>query len=194
LNIKNLSLEGVGVMILVQGIGMSGYVPLEGVVALSHFRSDCFFCGSRRKCMRDSKCESKFYYLFRADLDKTDDIDIVSKVVSFAVVSRFGEFALDTIIRGVGLLSGYCCAGVVLPEKLLKMFLSICLDYYIDMCIDMSYVSKFSDDDRVTCSSAWSEYIRIDPDISGADCPTIYVEVLGFRKMFRDFRRDEFWM
>jgi hypothetical protein len=190
LNIKNLSLEGVGVMILVQGIGMSGYVPLEGVVALSHFRSDCLFCRSRHKCMRESKCESRFYYLFRIDLDKTDDLDIVSKVVSFAVVSRFGEFALDTIIRDVSLLSGYCCAGPVLPSKLLKMFLSICLDYYIDM----SYVSKFSDDEHVTCSSAWSEYIRLDSDISSADYPTIYIEVLGFRKPFRDFRREEFWI
>ena len=181
-------------MILVQGIGMSGYVPLEGVVALSHFRSDCLFCRSRRKCMRKSKCESRFYYLFRSDSDKTDDIDIVSKVVSFAVVSRFGEFALDTIIRDVGLLSGYCCAGVVLPERLLKMFLSMCLDYYIDVCIDMSYVFKFSVDDRVICSSAWSEYILIDFDISSVDYPTIYVEVLGLRKLFRDFRRDEFWV
>ena len=181
-------------MILVQGIGMSGYIPLEGVVALSHFRSDCLFCRSRHKCMRESKCEYIFYYLFRTDSDKTDDIDIVSKVVSFAVISRFGEFAFDTIIRDVGLLSGYYCAGVVLPERLLKMFLSMCLDYYIDVCIDMSYVFKFSDDDRVTCSSAWSEYILIDPDISSADYPIIYIEVLGYRKPFRDFRRDEFWV
>ena len=178
-------------MILVQGIGMSGYVPLEGVVGLFHFRSDCLFCRSRRKCMRESKCESSFYYLFRCDLDKTDDIDIVSRVVSFAVISRFGEFALGTIIRDVGLLSGYCCAGTLLPNKLLKMFLSMRLDYYLDMC----YASNFSaGDEYVVCSSAWSEYVRLDPDISGAGFPTIYIEVLGFRKPFRDFRREEFWI
>jgi hypothetical protein len=178
-------------MIVVQNIGMSGYVPLEGVVGLSHFKSDCLFCGSRRECMRESKCESNFYYLFRCDLDKTDDIDIVSKVVSFAVISRFGEFALNTIIRDVGLISGYCCAGTVLPNKLLKMFLSMCLDYYLDMC----YVSNFSSgDEYFVFSSAWSEYIRIDPDISSADYPTIFVEVLGYRKPFRDFMRDESWM
>jgi len=182
--------EGVDRVILVQGIGMSGYVPLEGVVALSHFRSDCLFCRSRRKCMRNYKCESDFYYLFRIDLDKTDDIDIVSRIASFAVISRFGEFALDTIIRDVGLLFGYCCAGTVLPDKLLKMFLSMSLAYYHDM----SYVAKFFGDESVTCSSAWSEYVRLEPDISRADYQTIYIEVLGFRKPFRDFRREEFWM
>jgi hypothetical protein len=175
-------------MILVQGIGMSGYVPLEGVVALSHFRSDCLFCRSRRKCMRESKCESDFYYLFRTDLDRTDDVDIVSKVVSFAVIKRFSDSAVYTIIRDFGLLVGYCCAGVVLPEKLLKLFLeTMNLAYYLDM----SNIFKFSSgDDYVVCSSAWSEYIRIDPDIFSADYPTIYIEVLGFRKPFRDFRRD----
>jgi len=178
-------------MILVQGIGMSGYVPLEGAVALSHFRSDCLFCRSRSKCVRNSKCESNFYYLFRCDLDRTDDFDIVCKVVSFAVISRFGEFALDTIIRDVGVLSGYCCAGTLIPSKLLKMFLFMCLDYYLDMC----YASNFSGgDEHVVYSSAWSEYIRVDPDISSAGYPTIYVEVLGYRKPFRDFRREEFWM
>jgi hypothetical protein len=142
--------------------------------------------------MRESKCESNFYYLFRIDLDKTDNIDIVSKVVSFAFISRFGEFALNTIIRDVGLISGYCCAGTAFPNKLFKMFLAIMgLDYYMDM----SYVSNFSSgDEYFVFSSAWSEYIRIDPDISSADYPTIYVEVLGYRKPFPDFRRDGSWM
>jgi hypothetical protein len=178
-------------MIVVQNIGMSGYVPLEGVVGLFHFRSDCLFCRSKRKRSCGSGCESGFHYLFRSDLDKTDDIDIVRKVVSFAVISRFGEIALETIVRDVGLISGYCCAGTVFPDKLLKLFLSMCLKYYLDM----SYVCKLSSGDHhVVCSSAWSEYIRIDPDVSGDCYPTIYVEVLGYRKPFCDFVREEFWM
>jgi hypothetical protein len=178
-------------MVLVQNIGMSGYVPLEGVVGLFHFRSDCLFRRFKRGCRYGSECESGFYYLFRCDLDNTDDIDILGKIASFAVIVRFGEFAMNTVVRDVGLVSGYCCAGTVFPDKLLKVFLSMCLNYYLDV----SYVFKLSSGDcYIVSSSAWSEYIRMDPDVSDVCYPKIYIEVLGYRKPFPDFVLEDFWI
>ena len=185
-------------MILVRGIGMSGYIPLEGVVGLHHSPVDYIFWdldSCKRKCARvcQFKCNGRFIYLSAVESNRTTSQDILRRAVSFVVYKRFDASILSTLAKDVGLLSGYFCAGPLIPRNLFHLFFSdLGLKYYRDL----AYIPYIPDSryGEFVCSTVWAEYIRLDPDISTADYPIIYVEVLGYRKPFCDFRRDGSWM
>jgi hypothetical protein len=184
-------------MILVQNIGMFGYVPLEGLVLLPHFWSDYIFCrckhkfsyNYRYKCGRE--CESNFYYLFRAELDKSYDPDILNNIVSFAVVKRFDNFSYSTIVHDVGLMSGYYHASPLITKRLFDLFNIIMniADYF-----NFRRVSDFSTkgNDQLLCSSAWSCYVCVDPDISYTQETPIYIRVIKVKNPIPDFGREDF--
>ena len=188
-------------MILVQGIGMSGYVPFEGLVGLSHFSSDLISLSRFRLDYGLRKQRCKFYYLPSVKLDRdllsraksheTTDFGILRNVISFAVVRRFKDPVRFTIIRDVGLLSGYYCAGVVFPEKLFYVF-----DYDMGLKSYLNWTSipahpgyiwnnnlfcpSYSSD-KYFSNTAWDEYICAEPKKSYVFGPSIFIRSLRYR-------------
>jgi len=169
-------------MIIVQGIGMSGYVPFDGLVSLSHFSLDLINLPRFRLGYYSRKRQCKFYYLPRvkseSDLLSVDrsreitDTGILPKVISFAVVRRFKDSVRLTIIRDVGLLSGYYCAGAVFPRKLFSVFddtmylksyrnwttVPVHPGYIWD---GTSFCSAYGSNTHF-CTTAWDEYICLE--------------------------------
>ena len=169
-------------MILVQGIGMSGYVPFDGLVSLSHFSLDLISSSRLRLDYYSHKRQCKFYYLPRvkseSDLLSVDrsreitDTGILPKVISFAVVRCFKDSIRLTIIRDVGLLSGYYCAGAVFPRKLFSVFDdTMYLKSYRNWTTvpvhpgyiwgGTSFCSAFGSNTHF-CTTAWDEYICLE--------------------------------
>jgi len=153
-------------MILVQGIGMSGYVPLEGVIGLSHFLLHGYSC----------VCNHCFYYLSSGEIRNTDSPNILRKVVSFVVINRFNDFAMSAIIRDVGLIIGYHRAGAVIPRKLLAVFELV---MGARGFMNLAYIAPHPSYDvypQPAYTTAWSEYICVDFD----DFRGFLVRTLGF--------------
>jgi hypothetical protein len=167
-------------MILVRNIGISGYVPLECVVGLSHalvrYRLD--------KCEYSYK--SGFEYLGVSEIDKTYNLDILRNVVSFAIVRRCDDCVRSAIIHDVGLSFGYYCAGVVFPNKLRNVLRDIMglSEYHI--LPRPSHHPSFSSL-RFVYISAWYEYICLDPDTSYVCSPPIFIRILGSKNPFPTF-------
>jgi hypothetical protein len=169
-------------VILVRAIGMSGYVPIEGVVGLSHF---WLGCGSDR-CGLNSMCS--FCYLAGVERNLTSDARFLRNVVSFAVFRRFSDSDVSTIVQDIGLLSGYHSAGALFPRGLFHLFIvSMGLVYYRDLAyipyVPMNWRGEF------LCSTAWAEYICLDHDFSYI-YPRIHIQVLACKKPFPDFIRE----
>jgi hypothetical protein len=178
-------------MTLVQGIGMSGYIPLEGVVGLFHFGLDHDSC----------KCANKFSYLLGTESRVTGDLGILRRVVSFVVFRRFNDVARFMVVRKMGLLSGYYRAGVLFPAELFYVFEDVMgLSYYGGL----TYISPRPSFDisfgQLVYTTAWAEYISV--DWVGQPCvdstkfrtfePCISVQMLGrFEMMLPTFRCDE---
>ena len=175
-------------MILVRAVGISGYVPLECVVGLSHallyYRSD--------------KCEYKFNYLLGTESCETAGFDVIRRVVSFVVVNRFNETARFLIVRGLCPFSGYHRAGVVFPIDLFAVFEDLMglKDYgkwtymfphsgFSSSCASYSF-------GQLVYTTAWSEYICIDAINSSGSFPSFLVQMLGrFEMALTNFRCDE---
>jgi hypothetical protein len=169
-------------MIIVRAIGMSGYVPLECVVGLSHallrYRLD--------------KCEYKygFEYLGVGEIDKTYNLDVLRSVVSFAVVHRFDDSVRSILIHDIGLIFGYYCAGVVFPNKLSYVLRDdMGLSEYYNLA-RLSFHPNYSSQNFVY-TSAWYEYICLDPDISYVYSPPISIRILGSKNPFPTFLCNE---
>ena len=178
-------------MILVRGIGMSGYVPLDGVVGLFHLRSDCVVCGYRFGYGCKHKCRPNFDYLRGVESERITRLDVLSKVVSFAVFRRFSDSVLFSIIRDIGLLSGYHCAGPLFPRDLFCLLeTEVGLRYYRDLAY-IPYVpsNRYG---QFLCSTVWAEYICVDNDFSWVYWPRFDVQILGLRKTLPVFIRDGF--
>jgi hypothetical protein len=162
-------------MILVQGIGMSGYVPLEGVVVLSHFLVD--YCSDKYGYRHD------FEYLGVREIDQTYNLSVLRGVVSFAVVHRFDDRVRSFIARDIGLLSGYYDAGVVFPNKLRSVFRdTMGLSEYHALTRSSGHPNYSSL--NFVYTSAWSEYICLDPDASYASRPPIFTSKLAWKCPF----------
>jgi len=167
-------------MILVQGIGMSGYVPLESVVGLSHFAL------SGGSCMRE------FNYLSGVESRATDSSNVLSSVASFAVFQRFNERALSILIHDIGLLSGYYRAGAVFPRRLFSVFEDVMdlRNYHNWTYISHHPSYKFGESLYTT---AWAEYISVDLiNNYRSSAPCFSVQMLGrFEMLLPTFRCDE---
>ncbi len=182
-------------MILVRSIGMSGYVPLEGVFGLSHALSDCLFCRRKSGCMCDvryrcpGKHKSGYEYLPAVEYTHTSNYEVLQRVVSFVFFRRFSDSELSILVRDVGLLSGYYCAGVLYPRQLFRLFIShMGLRYYRDLAyVPYLPVNRYG---WFLCSTAWAEYISIDRDLSHVSWPRLYIQVLDFKKPFPEFKRE----
>jgi hypothetical protein len=142
---------GVGSMILVRAIGMSGYVPLEGVACLvNYFWSDDLV-----------GCERKFSYLYHFESSTTDLPTILQKVVSFVTLKRFSDYVCSVVIREVGLLSGYYRAGVVFPQRLLSLLrFALGLRDYDFLAYVLYFPSYLLG--QAVYTTAWAEYISVD--------------------------------
>ena len=178
-------------MILVRAIGMSGYVSLEGVVGLVHMRSDCIVGSYDSGCGCKSKCRFNFVYLSGVEHCKSTDPTFLSKVASFVVFNRFDDSALSVIVRDVGLLSGYHCAGSLFPRSLFHLLIAeVGLDYYRDLgYIPYVPLNKYG---QFLCSTAWAEYICIDNNFSCVYWPRFDIRILGHKSPFPDFVCDRF--
>jgi hypothetical protein len=178
-------------MILVHGISMSGYVPLEGVVGLSHFYFN----------RASGECVYKFNYLFGAETRETSGFDVMLRVVSFAVVNRFSEIVRSLIVRDLYPLFGYHRAGVVFPKRLLDIFEAIMALKDYDK---MAYIFPRSGSDfhhsyssyeygQLVYTTAWSEYLSVDfMNSSTKTAPLFFVQMLGrFGMVLPSFRCDE---
>jgi len=143
-------------MILVQDIGMSGYIPIEGAVVLHRFLLDY-----------DLVVFSKeFNYLENLDCRKRSNLNVLNSVIFFAVFKRFDDSARSIIIRDIGLLSGYYRAGVVIPIKLLHIFKSVLdLKNYLNLgYFNLDYFSYLPSQGfaRSAYITDWAEYICVD--------------------------------
>jgi len=155
-------------MVLVQDIGMSGYVPLEGAVVLRRFVMD----------YDSGTFEKEFHYLGDVDMRKSSDLNILHRVIFFAIIRLFDDFARFTIVRDIGLLSGYYYAGVVFPRDLLGVFKSVMgLENYLNLYFFSSHPGhRFA---RSVCTTAWAEYICVDFIDPGRSIPYFLIEMLG---------------
>ena len=164
-------------MILVRAVGMSGYVPLECVVGLSH----------ALLCYRSDKCEYSYKYGFEylgvREIDRTHDLDVLSSVISVATARRLDGRVCSTIIHDVGLSLGYYCAGVVFPNKLRRVFRDIMGLGEYHILARPSHHPHYSSLEFVY-TSAWYEYIWFQwaPTLGG-EC---YHETFGFRATAAD--------
>jgi hypothetical protein len=176
-------------MISVQGIGMSGYVPLEGVIGLSHFYFNRF----------SGECVYKFKYLLGSESRETSGFDVMLRVVSFAIFNRFDEYAQSIILRDIGLLFGYHRAGVLFPMKLFEVFEDLMglKDYgnWAYMFPHTDYRSSYSGYGfgEIVYTTAWAEYISVDfMKESLETAPLFLVQMLGrFEMPLPTFRCDE---
>jgi hypothetical protein len=154
-------------MVLVQGIGMSGYVPLEGVAGLAHFKLN--FLSGRLKY--------EFNYFYGVESFASDNLNDLNNVVSFAIVHRFDDRTRSSIVNEVGLLSGYYRAGVLFPRRLFYLFVDF-------MCLK-GYHNWTYESDRFAYTTAWAEYVCVDfynSDISG---PCLFFQKLNrFKDVF----------
>jgi len=179
-------------MILVRNIGISGYVPLECVVGLSHvllrYRSN--------KC--DYDYDYSFEYLGVRDNDKTNNLGILRRVVSFAVVRCFDDHIRSILIRDLDLFFGYYRAGVVFSNKLRSVFRDIMgLSEYHNLARP-SHHPHYSPL-KFVYTSAWYEYICLDPvfpvclkpDASYVYSPSILIRILGYMNSFPTFLCNE---
>ncbi len=168
-------------MILVQGIGMSGYLPLEGLVSLSHFLLDRDLGG----------CCCRFDYLYNTESRFCDNPSVLGGVVSFATFSRFDDYDRSFIIRHVGLLSGYHRAGAVLPRRLFSLIVhGMRLRNYHGW----TYILPTSDVGLgyFLYTTAWSEYVCVDFGSFRGIEPCFLVQMLGrFEVPLPTFRCDE---
>jgi hypothetical protein len=179
-------------MILVRGIGISGYVPLEGVVGLSHALLR----------YRSNKCESDYDYSFEylgvRGNDKTNNLGILRRVVSFAVVRYFDDHIRSILIRDVDLFFGYYCAGVVFSNRLRDVFRNLMfLSEYCNLA-RFSYHPNYPSTEFVY-TSAWYEYIDLEPDFpvclkpdaSYVYSPSILIRILEYKNPFPAFLCNE---
>ena len=154
-------------MILVQGIGMSGYVPLEGVTGLAHFKLN-FFSG---------KLKYEFNYFYGVESFASDNLNDLNDVVSFAIVRLFDDRIRSSIVHEVGLLSGYYSAGVLFPRELFYLF-----EDFMGLKGYHNWTYEF---DRFAYTTAWAEYVCVDfynSDISG---PCLFFQKLNrFKVVF----------
>jgi hypothetical protein len=165
-------------MILVQGIGMSGYVPLEGIAGLYHILAYC----RSDKC----KCRYGFKYLGVGWIDKTFNLDVLRSVVSFAVARFFDDRVRSIITHDVGLLSGYYSAGVVFPNRLLHVLTDIMnLSEYNNLVFPLFH-PRYSCT-RFSCTSAWAEYVCLDPDVSNVSRSPIIIRKLAYKGQFPSY-------
>ena len=167
-------------MILVQGIGMSGYVPLESVVGLSHF------------ALNGGSCMHEFNYLSGVESRTTDSSNVLRSVACFAVSVRFNQCALSILIHDIGLLSGYYRAGVVFPRNLFGVFEDV---MHLRNYHSWTYIShhpsyKFGESVYTT---AWAEYICVDLiNNYRSSAPSFLIQMLGRVEMaLPNFRCDE---
>ena len=167
-------------MILVQGIGMSGYVPLEGVISLSHFSLDYY------------SVKYEFNYLSGVESRATDGSNVLRSVACFAVSVRFNQCALSILIHDIGLLSGYYRAGVVFPRNLFGVFEDV---MHLRNYHSWTYIShhpsyKFGESVYTT---AWAEYICVDLiNNYRSSAPSFLIQMLGrFEMALPNFRCDE---
>jgi len=168
-------------MILVQDVGMSGYILLEGAVVLSRFVVDFGSCVFKKE----------FDYLSDVDCRKSSSLNILNEIVFFAVFKCFDDFARSTIIRDIGLLSGYYRAGVVFPIRLLGVFKSVMgLSSYSKLCYFALLPSHgFA---RSAYTTAWAEYISVDFFEPRGFAPYFLIQMLGvFEMPLPDLRCDE---
>ncbi len=167
-------------MILVQGIGISGYVPLEGTVGLSHFLLDYQ--------PNEGKYEYRygFHYTRGNNVDRTHKLEILRSVVSFAVMHRFDDSVRSTIVHDVGLLSGYYRAGAIFPNKLRYILRDVVdlNEYYI--LPRPSYHPNYHSL-KFVYTSAWYEYICLGPDVSYDCTQHIFICVLDHKNPFPGF-------
>ena len=175
-------------MILVQGIGMSGYVPLEGLVGLSHFYLN----------YSSGKCEYKFNYLWGTESSETAGFDVIRRVVSFVVVNRFNETARFLIARGLCPFSGYHRAGVVFPIELFAVFEDLMglKDYgkWTYMIPHSDFSSSYASYKlgQLVYTTAWAEYVCIDAINLLGSFPRFLVQIIGrFEMLLPTFRCDE---
>ena len=179
-------------MILVRAVGISGYVPLECVVGLSHallrYRSN--------KCEYDY--DYSFEYLGVRDNDKTNNLGILRRVVSFAVVRYFDDHIRSILISDVDLFSGYYCAGVVFSNRLRDVFRKLMrLSEYHNLA-RFSYHPNYLSTEFVY-TSAWYEYIYLEPDFpvclkpdaSYVYSPSILIWILEHKNPFPTFLFNE---
>jgi len=165
-------------MIVCQGIGMSGYIPLEGLVHLYHF----FLNGGSVEC--------NYRLVYIANINScvksgvTNNFDILHKVTSLAIVSYFSEFDKFLIARDIGLFSGYHRAGVLLPRKLLNVLKKAMDIYYHRGWSNISAHPDY-DFDKVVCTSALDDYACIDfVDLQGSEPYLSIVVLSGFEMVF----------
>jgi len=147
-------------MILVQGIGMSGYVPLEGVAGLSHFKLNCF----------SGRLKYEFNYFYGVESFASDNLNDLNNVVSFSVIHRFDDRVRSSIVHKVGLLSGYYRAGVLFPRRLFYLFEDF-------MCLK-GYHNWTYESDRFVYTTAWAEYICVDFCNSEISGPCLFFQKL----------------
>jgi hypothetical protein len=159
-------------MILVQDVGMSGYIPFDGAVVLYRFVMK-FDLGT---------FEKEFNYLGGLDSRKSSNLNIFNEIVFFAVFKRFDDFARSTIIRDIGLLSGYYRAGVVFPSELLGTFKFVMgLRNYLNLYYFSSYPGHgFA---RSAYTTAWAEYICVDFIESNRSASYFLIQMLGVFEM-----------
>jgi hypothetical protein len=158
---------------------MSGYVPLEGVISLSHFSLDYY------------SVKYEFNYLSGVESRVINSSNALRSVASFAVFVRFNQRVLSTIISNVGLLSGYYRAGAVFPRKLFSMFEDVMdlRNYHNWTYISHHPSYKFGESVYTT---AWAEYICVDLNSSRISTPHFSVQMLGrFEMPLPTFRCDE---
>ena len=159
-------------MIIVQDIGMSGYILLEGAVVLSRFVID-YDLGVLKE---------EFNYLSGLDFRRSSNLNILNEIVFFAVFKRFDDFARCTVIHDIGLLFGYYRAGVVFPSNLLGTFKSVMgLGNYYNLCYFCYHPSHgFA---RSAYTTAWAEYICVDFVETRRSAPYFLIVMLGVLDM-----------
>jgi hypothetical protein len=159
---------------------MSGYVPLECVVGLSH--AILRYCSNKWEYDYDYS----FEYLGVGEIDKTNNLDVLRSVVSLAVVHRFDDHARSILIHDIGLSFGYYCAGVVFPNKLRHLLRDVMGLNEYHILARFSHHPKYSSLNFVYIS-AWYEYVCLDPDISYVYDPPIFIRILGSKNSFPTF-------
>jgi hypothetical protein len=154
-------------MIVCQGIGMSGYVPLEGVAGLAHFKLNSL----------SGRLKYEFNYFYDVESFASDNLNDLNNVVSFAFVLRFDDRVRSSIVHEVGLLSGYYRAGAVFPRKLFYL-----LEDFMGLKGYHNWTYEF---DKFAYTTAWAEYICVDFCNSEISGPCLFFQKLvRFEEMF----------
>jgi hypothetical protein len=165
---------------------MSGYVPLEGVVVLAHSlvnrhsgRFDCVYVYG-------------FEYLGGRDKDMTTKRNVLSSVVSVAVLKQFSESVISATANDIGLLSGYYLAGVVFPSELYYLLRDEMDLFEVYTLVRPSTHPNYHTP-KFAYTTAWTEYICLDPDVSYVYNPPVWICTLENKHTFPFFfTYDEF--